>query len=129
MKIATVGVHVDDQQAALEFYTEKLGWQVTADFPAGEHRWITVAAPEDPTGPQLALEPSDHPAVGPYRAALVADGIPAMSFAVDDVQAEYERLVALGVEFTQAPLTMGPMTTAIFDDTQGNLLQIAAFDG
>lgn len=129
MKIATVGVNVDDQQAALEFYTDKLGWQVTADVPVGEHRWITLAAPEDPAGAQLALEPADHPAVAPYRSALIADGIPVMSFAVPDVQAEYDRLVALGVEFTQPPLSMGPVTTAILDDTQGNLLQIAALNG
>ena len=128
MKIATVGIHVDDQQAALEFYTEKLGWQVTADFPAGEFRWITLASPEAPDGTQLALEPSDHPAVGPYRSALAADGIPALSLAVADVQAEYDRLIALGVEFTQAPLSMGPVTTAVFDDSQGNLLQIAAMN-
>lgn len=128
MKIATVGIHVDDQQAALDFYTGKLGWQVTADVPVGEFRWITLASPEAPDGTQLALEPSDHPAVAPYRSALAADGIPALSLAVPDVQAEYDRLVALGVEFTQAPLSMGPVTTAIFDDTQGNLLQIAAMN-
>lgn len=129
MKIATVSVHVDDQQAALEFYTGKLGFTVTADFPAGEHRWITLASPEDPDGAQLALEPADHPAVEPYRSALVADGIPAMVFGVTDVQAEYDRLSALGVQFTQAPTDYGPVTAAVLDDTQGNLIQIAAMNG
>lgn len=126
MKIHLTSVFVDDQQAALDFYTDKLGFVVAADLPAGEFRWLTVASPEQPDGPQLLLEPSDHPAVGPFRRALVNDGIAFASFAVDDVQAEYERLVALGVEFTQPPTTMGPVTSAVFDDTQGNLIQIAA---
>lgn len=126
MRIHLTSVFVDDQQAALDFYTEKLGFVVAADMPAGEYRWLTVVSPEDPDGPQLLLEPSAHPAVGPYREAIVADGIPLAVFAVDDVQAEYDRLVALGVEFTQPPTEMGPVTVAVLDDTQGNLIQIAA---
>ena len=93
--------------------------------PVGENRWLTVVSPDDPEGPQLLLEPDDHPAAGPFKAALAADGIPVTSFAVDDVQAEFERLRGFGVRFTQEPLEMGPVTTAVFDDTCGNLIQIA----
>jgi catechol 2,3-dioxygenase-like lactoylglutathione lyase family enzyme len=92
----------------------------------GEYRWLTVASPEAPEGPELVLEPEGHPAVGPFKAALVQDGIPFTSFAVIDVEAEYERLRALGVQFTQEPVAMGPVTTAVLDDTCGNLIQIAA---
>jgi hypothetical protein len=86
---------------------------------------LTVVAPDDPDGPELLLEPDSHPAVKPFKAALVADGIPFTSFAVPDVREEYERLCGLGVRFTQEPLEMGPVTTAVFDDTCGNLIQIA----
>ena len=92
----------------------------------GEHRWLTVVSPEEPDGTELLLEPDEHPAAKPFKAALVEDGIPYTSFAVDDVQAEYERLRGLGVVFTQAPTAMGPVTTAVFDDTCGNLIQIAS---
>lgn len=128
MKIQAFSVFVDDQQRALEFYTETLGFQVAADIPMGEHRWLTVVDPADPTGMQISLEPDDHPAVRPFVDALAADGIPFCAFGVDDVTAEYERLTALGVRFTQAPLTQGPVTTAVLDDTVGNLIQIAHFD-
>jgi catechol 2,3-dioxygenase-like lactoylglutathione lyase family enzyme len=94
------------------------------DIPLGEARWLTVVSPEAPEGPELALEPG-NPAAGEYKAALVADGIPATSFAVEDVQAEFQRLRGLGVRFTQEPLDMGGVTTAVFDDTCGNLIQIA----
>ncbi|MFS0868054.1 VOC family protein [Microbacterium sp. 179-B 1A2 NHS] len=127
MKIQAVSVFVDDQQRALEFYSEKLGFAVAADIPMGEHRWLTVMDPDAPTGTQLSLEPKDHPAVPPFTEALVADGIPFCSFAVDDVHAEYERLTAAGVTFTQAPLAQGPVTTAVLDDTVGNLIQLASF--
>ncbi|MFD1712955.1 VOC family protein [Amnibacterium flavum] len=126
MKIHLSSIFVDDQDAALAFYTDVLGFQVADDVPMGEFRWITVVSPENPDGAQLVLEPNAHPAVGPFRDALVADGIPFTSFAVDDVEAEYERLVARGVRFTQKPLAMGPVTTAVFDDTSGNLVQIAS---
>ena len=125
MRIHLTSVLVHDQDVALRFYTEVLGFVKKTEVPLGEHRWLTVVSPDDPKGPQLLLEPDSHPAAGPYKAALVADGIAATSFAVDDVQAEYERLRGLGVRFTQEPLDMGPVTTAVFDDTCGNLIQIA----
>ncbi|MEX5270589.1 VOC family protein [Kocuria sp. CPCC 205292] len=126
MIITTASVFVDDQEKALEFYTTKLGFQVKTDVPAGPFRWLTVVPPEAPDGVELLLEPSAHPAVPPFKEALVADGIPFNSFAVPDVQAEYERLTALGVRFVQEPAQMGPVTTAVLDDTCGNLIQIAA---
>jgi catechol 2,3-dioxygenase-like lactoylglutathione lyase family enzyme len=126
MRINLASIHVDDQAKALAFYTDVLGFVPKNDIPLGEHRWLTVVSPEDPDGVELLLEPSDHPAVGPYKDALVADGIPFTSFAVDDVHKEYERLRALGVTFTQPPTAMGPVTTAVLDDTCGNLVQIAA---
>lgn len=125
MKIVLTSVLVDDQQKALRFYTEVLGFSLKEDVPLGEHRWLTVVSPLDPDGVQLVLEPDVHPATKPFKAALSADGIPFTSFAVDDVAAEHERLVGLGVRFTQPPVVMGPVTTAVFDDTCGNLIQIA----
>lgn len=129
MKITLLSIFVDDQDAALAFYTEKLGFLPAADVPMGEHRWLTVVSPEAPDGTQIVLEPSDHPAVKPFRDAIVADGIPFTSFGVKDLQAEYDRLVGLGVTFTQAPMVQGPVTTAVLDDTVGNLIQIAAMAG
>ncbi|MCU1573085.1 MAG: Glyoxalase/bleomycin resistance protein/dioxygenase [Micrococcaceae bacterium] len=126
MKINLMSVLVDDQDKALAFYTQVLGFLPKADIPMGEARWITVASPEEPDGTQLVLEPDDHPAAKPFKSALVEDGIPFTSFAVQDVTAEHARLTALGVRFTQEPATMGPVTTAVFDDTCGNLLQIAS---
>ena len=126
MKINLTSVLVDDQEKALAFYTDVLGFVKKIDVPMGEHRWLTVVSPEEPDGVQLVLEPSEHPAVGPFKDALVADGIPFTSFAVADVQKEFERLTALGVTFTQEPVVMGPVTTAVLDDTCGNLVQIAA---
>ncbi|MBB3677464.1 VOC family protein [Modestobacter versicolor] len=119
-------IHVDDQDRALRFYTDVLGFVTKHDIPMGEHRWITVVSPEAPDGVELVLEPAGHPAVRPYTEALVADGIPFTAFAVDDVQAEYERLTAAGVAFTQPPVAMGPVTTAVLDDTCGNLIQLVA---
>jgi catechol 2,3-dioxygenase-like lactoylglutathione lyase family enzyme len=126
MRINLASVLVDDQEKALRFYTDVLGFVKKTEFPVGEHRWLTVVSPEDPDGVELVLEPSDHPAVRPYKEALVADGIPFTSFAVTDVQAEFERLTALGVTFTQKPAEMGPVTTAVLDDTCGNLIMIAS---
>ena len=123
-RIFITSVFVDDQSAALEFYTGKLGFVVKNDIPLGEHRWLTVVSPTDDSV-ELVLEPAAHPAVGPFREALVADGIPMAAFGVDDVRAEHERLSALGVRFTQEPLEMGPVTTAVLDDTCGNLIQLA----
>lgn len=125
MKIHLTSVMVDDQEKALRFYTDVLGFVKKSDIPMGEARWLTVVSPEDPGGTELVLEPSGHPAAKPFKEALVADGIPFTSFAVDDVKAEYERLRALGVHFTQEPVDMGPVTSAVFDDTCGNLIQIA----
>ncbi|MEU3692641.1 VOC family protein [Streptomyces narbonensis] len=126
MKIHLTSVFVDDQAKAERFYTEILGFVKKHDVPLGEtDRWLTVVSRDDPAGTELLLEPSGHPAVKPYRDALVQDGIPLAQFAVDDVQAEYDRLRGLGVRFTQEPLEMGPVTTAVFDDTCGNLIQIA----
>ncbi|MFI8202617.1 VOC family protein [Streptomyces sp. NPDC085937] len=127
MKINLTSVFVDDQAKAERFYTDVLGFVKKHDVPLGEKdRWLTVVSPQDPEGTELLLEPAGHPAVKPYRDALVEDGIPLAVFAVDDVRAEYERLRELGVRFTQEPLSMGPVTTAVFDDTCGNLIQIAA---
>ncbi|MFC5003144.1 VOC family protein [Dactylosporangium cerinum] len=125
MIINLASVLVDDQAKALKFYTEVLGFVKKHDIPMGEFSWLTVVSPERPDGVELVLEPSSHPAVGPFKAALVEDGIPFTSFAVDDVQKEYERMRALGVVFTQEPTEMGPVTVATFDDTCGNLIQIA----
>ncbi len=124
MKIYITSIHVDDQQKALKFYTEVLGFVKKNDIPVGEFSWLTVVSAEDPDGTELFLEPSDHPAVRPYKQALVEDGIAAASFAVKDLQAEYERLQSLGVHFTQEPTEMGNVATAVFDDTCGNLIQI-----
>ncbi len=125
MKIVVTSVLVDDQAKALRFYTDVLGFQPKEDVPLGEHRWLTVVSPHAPDGVELVLEPDAHPAVKPFKEALVADGIPFTSFGVDDVKAEHARLVGLGVRFTQPPVAMGPVTTAVFDDTCGNLIQIA----
>jgi catechol 2,3-dioxygenase-like lactoylglutathione lyase family enzyme len=124
MKIHLTSIFVDDQDKALRFYTDVLGFVKKAEVPLGDDRWLTVVSPEDPDGTELLLEPDSHPAVQPYKTALVQDGIPAGSFAVDDVPAECERLRGLGVRFTQEPLEMGPVTTAVLDDTCGNLIQI-----
>lgn len=124
MRIDVTSLFVDDQAAALEFYTTVLGFVPKTDEPVGEDRWLTVVSPDRPDGVELLLEPSTHPAVPPYKQALAADGIPATQFTVDDVRAEYERLEALGVRFTQPPTRMGPVTTAVFDDTCGNLIQL-----
>jgi catechol 2,3-dioxygenase-like lactoylglutathione lyase family enzyme len=127
MKINLTSVLVDDQAKALAFYTDVLGFEVKHDVPLGEHRWITVVSPESPDGPELVLEPDELPAAKRYKAALVEDGIPYTSFAVTDVHAEHERLARAGVRFTQQPAEMGPgITTAVLDDTCGNLIQIAS---
>jgi catechol 2,3-dioxygenase-like lactoylglutathione lyase family enzyme len=126
MRIHLASIFVDDQDRALRFYTEVLGFHKKAEVPVGDARWLTVVSPDAPDGPELVLEPDGHPAVRPFKDALVADGIPFTSFAVDDVHAEFARLEALGVRFTQPPMAMGPVTTAVFDDTCGNLVQIAS---
>jgi catechol 2,3-dioxygenase-like lactoylglutathione lyase family enzyme len=125
MRIVLSSIFVDDQDKALAFYTEKLGFLKKTEIPLGHARWLTVVSASDPNGVELVLEPDSHPAVGPFRSALVRDGIPFTSFAVDDIHAEYERLRAAGVVFTQPPVAMGPVTTAVLDDTCGNLIQLA----
>ncbi|MBI1366374.1 MAG: VOC family protein [Alphaproteobacteria bacterium] len=125
MRIVVTSVLVDNQEKALKFYRDLLGFKVKKDIPMGHHRWLTLVGPGEPDGVELVLEPDEHPAAKPFKSALVADGIPYTSFGVDDVRKEYERLVGLGVIFTQKPVAMGPVTTAVFDDTCGNLIQIA----
>lgn len=124
MRIYVTSVFVDDQAKALDFYTGKLGFEVKNDIPLGDNRWLTVVSAEQPDGTELLLEPSDHPAVRPYKEALVADGIPAASFQVDDLDAEFGKLKAAGVPFTQEPMDAGPVRMAVFDDTCGNLIQL-----
>lgn len=129
MRINLSSVLVDDQDKAERFYTEILGFRKKNEIPLGAHRWLTVVAPDDPDGVELVLEPDEHPAAKPFKQALVDDGIPFTSFAVEDVDSEYERLTALGVRFTQPPVDMGPVKTAVLDDTCGNLIQIASRPG
>jgi catechol 2,3-dioxygenase-like lactoylglutathione lyase family enzyme len=126
MRITITSVLVDDQAKALQFYTDVLGFEKKHDVPMGAHRWLTVVSPQEPDGPELLLEPDEHPAARPFKEALTRDGIPATSFSVDDVDQEFERLTKLGVRFTRQPVNMGPVTTAVLDDTCGNLIQIAA---
>jgi catechol 2,3-dioxygenase-like lactoylglutathione lyase family enzyme len=127
MRIYITSVFVDDQAKALAFYTDVLGFVKKFDVPVGDFRWLTVVDPSDPDGPQLLLEPADHPAVPPFQTALAEDGIPAASFAVSDVQAEYDRLSEAGVVFPQPPTEAGEVTMAVLDDTCGNLIQIVQF--
>jgi catechol 2,3-dioxygenase-like lactoylglutathione lyase family enzyme len=123
MKIYVTNLFVDDQAKALDFYT-RLGFRPKRDIPLGRHRWLTVTPPDAPDGVELLLEPSEHPAVPPFKQALVADGIPAASFQVDDLDAEFERLRGLGVAFVQEPMSAGPVRMAVLDDTCGNLIQL-----
>jgi len=125
MRINITSVYVDDQDKALAFYTDVLGFVKKTEIPLGEARWLTVVSPDEPDGTELLLEPDGHPAAGPFKQALIEDGIPFTSFAVDDVGAEFQRLRALGVRFTQEPVEMGGVTLAVLDDTCGNLIQIA----
>ena len=126
MRIGLTSILVDDQDKALRFYTDVLGFVKKHDVPLGAHRWLTVVSPDDPDGVELVLEPDEqHPAIKPFKRAIVEDGIPFTSFDVKDVNAEYQRLVGAGVHFTQPPVEMGPVISAVFDDTCGNLIQIA----
>lgn len=125
-RINITSVYVDDQDKALRFYTDVLGFEKKTEIPLGDARWLTVVSPDDRDGTELLLEPDGHPAVGPFKQALQADGIPFTSFAVDDINAEFARLRARGVRFTQDPLDMGSVTTAVLDDTCGNLIQITS---
>jgi catechol 2,3-dioxygenase-like lactoylglutathione lyase family enzyme len=124
MKIYVTSVFVDDQAKALDFYTNKLGFELKHDIPVGKHRWLTVVEKGNAKGTELLLEPSEHPAAKPFKEALVRDGVPFTSFQVDDLDAEFHRLRDLGVEFTQAPMDAGTVKMAVFDDTCGNLIQM-----
>jgi catechol 2,3-dioxygenase-like lactoylglutathione lyase family enzyme len=126
VRINLTSVFVDDQRTALAFYTHVLGFTKHRDIPLGDDSWLTVVSPEAPDGPELLLEPAGHPAVRPYRDALVKDGIPLAQFAVDDVYAEHERLTEKGVVFTLPPTDIGSAVIAILDDTCGNLIQLLA---
>ena len=126
MRVNVTSVLVDDQDKALRFYTEVLGFVKKTEIPLGEARWLTVVSPEETEGTELLLEPDGHRAAKSFKQALVEDGIPFTSFAVDDIDLEFERLRGLGVRFTQEPVAMGAVTTAVFDDTCGNLIQIAS---
>lgn len=125
MRIYMTSVYVDDQDKALTFYTEVLGFVKKMDMPAGEGRWITVVSPEGSGDVELLLEPMAFPAAETYQKELFEADIPFTSFAVDDIQKEYERMKGLGVEFIMEPTEMGPVTIAVFNDTCGNLIQMA----
>jgi predicted enzyme related to lactoylglutathione lyase len=124
MKIKLTNVFVDDQDRALKFYTEILGFVKKLDFPMGKFKWLTVVSPEEPEGTQLFLEPNDNPAAKTYQNAIFNQSRPAASFFVDDVQKEYERLKKLGVKFTMTPTKVTGSTIAVLDDTCGNLIQL-----
>jgi predicted enzyme related to lactoylglutathione lyase len=124
MRINLNSILVRDQESALRFYTEILGFEKKVDVPAGEYRWLTVVSSEEPDGTQLVLEPNAHPASATYQTALFESGIPLTAFAVNDVNLEHERLTGLGVEFTVAPTDVGGAIIAVFNDTCGNLIQI-----
>lgn len=125
MKIVVTSILVDDQAKALAFYHYVLGFMPKLDIPMGQHRWLTLTSPNAPDGVELLLEPDVHPAAKLYKQALWQDGIPATSFGVRDIQAEYARLCRAGVKFIKEPTNLGPVTVAVFDDTCGNLIQIA----
>ena len=127
MIIGVTGVVVDDQEKARNFYTETLGFQTKHDMPLGNpegDRWLTVVSPERPDGVELLLEPNRHPVSLAHQQGLMEAGLPCIIFNVGDIQAEYDRLSALGVEFTMPPSDIGPVIMAIFNDTCGNLIQI-----
>ena len=128
MKIKLIAVYVDDQEKALRFYTEVLGFVKKADFSQGPYRWLTVASAEEPDGTQLQLALNDNPAAKAYQQAMFEQGQPAAMFYVDDVQREHERMKPLGAEFTMPPTKVTGSTIAMVNDTCGNLIQIAALD-
>ena len=124
MKIKLTGVFVDDQDKALKFYVEVLGFIKKEDMPVGEFKWLTVVSPEGPDDIELLLEPNNNPAAKTYQQAIFDQGIPAAAFAVDDIHKEYARLKEQGVEFSMEPTESGPVILAIFNDTCGNLIQL-----
>jgi predicted enzyme related to lactoylglutathione lyase len=124
MKIKLTSVYVDDQEKALRFYTEALGFATKADFRQGPFRWLTVASPEDPDGTELQLALNDNPAAKAYQQAMFQQGQPAAMFFSDDVKGDYERIKGRGAEFTMAPAEVPGATIARLNDTCGNLIQI-----
>ena len=124
MRITLTGVFVGDQDEALKFYTETLGFVKKHDVPVGEFKWLTVTAPDDPDGPELLLEPNENPVAQEYQKGMFEQGIPTAAFSVTDIQAEYERLTSLGVAFTMEPTELPDVIIAVFDDTCGNLIQL-----
>jgi predicted enzyme related to lactoylglutathione lyase len=124
MKIKLTSVLVNDQEKALKFYTDKLGFIKKTEIPMGEHRWLTVVSPEEPDGVEIVLEPLGFEPAKTYQKALFEAGIPLTAFQVDDIQKEYERLIALGIKFSMKPTPMGAVTLAVFDDSCGNNIQI-----
>jgi catechol 2,3-dioxygenase-like lactoylglutathione lyase family enzyme len=125
IKISVTSVMVEDQAKALAFYTDVLGFVKKTDIPMGEARWLTVVSPAAPDGVELLLEPTHHPASKVYQKALFDSGVPLTLFAVDEVEAEYERLTKRGVVFRGKPTPAGPVKIAVFEDTCGNLIQLA----
>jgi len=125
MKIVLTSVMVDNQEKALKFYTEKLGFLKKTDIPLGTFKWLTVVSPDAADGVELLLEPMEFPPAKVYQKALFDAGIPCASFGVDNIDSEYERLEKLGVKFKMKPTSMGSVTIAVFEDTCGNLIQIA----
>ena len=124
MRIHVTSVLVDDQDKALKFYTEVLGFVKKTEIPLGDFKWLTVVSAEGPAEVELLLEPNANPAAKTFQKAMFEQGIPLTSFAVDDIQKEYERLKKLGVVFRAEPTKAGPVTVAVFDDTCGNLIQL-----
>ncbi|MGE6755511.1 VOC family protein [Rossellomorea sp. NPDC071047] len=124
MRIIVTSIFVEDQDKALEFYSETLGFVKKHDVPTGEHRWITLVSPDEQEGTELLLEPNEHPAAKKYQQKLFEDGIPVTMFGVSDIHKEYKRLVEKDVQFTMEPTKMGEITIAVFNDTCGNLIQI-----
>jgi len=122
--IGLTSIFVENQDRALAFYTEVLGFIKKEDTPVGDFRWLTVVSPAEPDGVELLLEPNAHPAAAAYQKAIRADGIAATALAVDDLEAEHERMTSQGVTFTMPPTPAGPTTIAVFDDTCGNLIQL-----
>ena len=124
MKIIVTSIFVQDQDKALKFYSEKLGFVKKEDVPTGEYRWLTLVSPNDQDGTELLLEPNAHPAAKEYQKKLFAEGIPVTMFGVADVHEDYKQLMEKGVKFTMEPTRMGEITIAVFDDTCGNLIQL-----
>jgi predicted enzyme related to lactoylglutathione lyase len=128
MKIKLTSIYVDDQEKALRFYSDVLGFVKKADVTQGPFRWLTVASPEEPDGTELQLAPDDNPAAKAYQQQMLEQGQPAAMFYVDDVQQEYDRMTAAGAEFTMPPTKVTGSTIAILKDTCGNLIQITRLD-